>query len=196
MLEGVLQQLVNCFLEASGGSLTFSHRLVISSQKSAWVELKTNLKHRECVFFHFGVCWNSLSTASWMHLQEISWIVQKRKFFSPLFFHTFHQLTNEVNWHSCWKVCCSSLSNASWRHLEDDLLSDIDLLFHPKKCLSCCSTPGMLGWNKKSRSSYYIKVPMQKKFHGHRFWIGQDRGGGLQEAVDELLQHTWHVRMK
>ena len=64
LLGGVLQQLVNCFLEASGGSLTFSHRLVISSQKSAWVELKTNLKHRECVFFHFGVCWNSSSTAS------------------------------------------------------------------------------------------------------------------------------------
>ena len=119
MLEGVLQQLVNCFLEASGGSLTFSHRLFISTQKSAWVELKTNLKHRECVFFHFGVCWNSTSTASWMHLQEISWIVQKRKFFSPLFFHTFHQLTNEVNWHQCWKVCCSSSSTASWMHLQE-----------------------------------------------------------------------------
>ena len=92
MLEGVLQQLVNCFLEASGGSLTFSHRLFISTQKSAWVELKTNLKHRECVFFHFGVCWNSLSTASWIHLQEISWIVQKWKFFSPLFFILF------INW--------------------------------------------------------------------------------------------------
>ena len=85
MMEGVLQQLVNCFLEASGGSLTFSHRLVISSPKSAWVELQTNLKHRECVIFHFGVCWNSLSTASWRHLQEISWIPQKQKFFLPLF---------------------------------------------------------------------------------------------------------------
>ena len=64
MLEGVLQQLVNCFLEASGGSPTFRDRLVISSQKSAWVELKSNLKDRDYVIFHFGVRWNSLSTAS------------------------------------------------------------------------------------------------------------------------------------
>ena len=34
LLEGVLQQLVNCFLKASGGSLTFRHKLVISSKTS------------------------------------------------------------------------------------------------------------------------------------------------------------------
>ena len=34
MLEGVLQQLVNCFLKASGGSLTFRHELIISSKIS------------------------------------------------------------------------------------------------------------------------------------------------------------------
>ena len=34
LLEGVLQQLVNCFQEASGGSLTFRHRLNINYKKS------------------------------------------------------------------------------------------------------------------------------------------------------------------
>ena len=71
MLKGVLQQLVNCLLKASGGWLTFRHRLVISSQKSVWVELKGNLKDRECVILHCGGRWNSLSTASWRHLEEV-----------------------------------------------------------------------------------------------------------------------------
>ena len=37
-MTGVLQQFVNCFLEASGGSLTFRHTLAISSRKYVFGE--------------------------------------------------------------------------------------------------------------------------------------------------------------
>ena len=77
-MPSVLQQFVNCFLEASRGSLTFRHILVISSRICVWWNMKGNLEERSCLILHSRVCWNSSSTASWRHLLEISWIVLRK----------------------------------------------------------------------------------------------------------------------
>ena len=70
-MPGALQQLVNCFLEASWGSLTFRHILVISSKISVCQDLKDSLGDRLYIILHSRVCWNSSSTASWWHPLEI-----------------------------------------------------------------------------------------------------------------------------
>ena len=92
--------------------------------------MEGNLKVMECTILHLRVRWNSLSTASWRHLEEISWNVLIPEFFISNFFYTFPQLKNEVFWHYSYKVCCSRSSTASWRHLEEVLLLYKDLLFH------------------------------------------------------------------
>ena len=126
-MSGVLQQLVNCFLEASWRSLTFRHILVISSKISVCQDLKDSLGDRLYIILHSRVCWNSSSTASWRHLEGKSWIVPKK-----VFCHTNIIQLVRKNWLSTnmmgampQKVRWSSLSTASWRQLEDVLLSYI-----------------------------------------------------------------------
>ena len=47
--EGVLEQLVNCFLEAIGGCPAFRHIHDISYKTSLCKDLKNNLKERLCM---------------------------------------------------------------------------------------------------------------------------------------------------
>ena len=63
-MKGVLQQLVNSILEASGESLTLRHVLGYLSRMSVWSDWKGNGGEKLCIIFHSRVCWNSSSTAS------------------------------------------------------------------------------------------------------------------------------------
>ena len=62
--EGVLEQLVNCFLEALEGNLVFRLKHVISSKATVWSDLKSRIKKGWHKILNSRVCWNSPSTAS------------------------------------------------------------------------------------------------------------------------------------
>ena len=53
--EGVLEQLVNCFLEAIGGCPAFRHIHDISYKTSLWKNLKGNLEERLCTILYISL---------------------------------------------------------------------------------------------------------------------------------------------